>query len=145
MTYNDLCSITISIGTFPILYYMVGKVCKGITSQGVRCKLKVGQKDYCAYHLPQSIGLVLPNKKKCVGVHPDGASCTHFVPDTYTYCYLHRFQKSSIEPLSVEMPKVSGDYLGSKPDQGPILPRGCVSDNRALITEKIKFNFISNK
>lgn len=42
------------------------------------------------------------------------------------------------------MPKVSGDLLGSKPDQGPILPGGA-SDNRPLITEKIKFNFISNR
>ena len=119
-------------------------VCRGITSQGVRCKLKVGQNEFCAYHLSQALTIPTPNSKKCIGLHPDGASCTHFIPNTYKYCYLHRFQKSSIEPLSDEMPKVSGDHLGSKPDQGPILPGGA-SDNRPLITEKIKFNFISNR
>lgn len=123
---------------------MVGKVCKGLTSQGVKCRLKTGHKDYCAYHISQSVSLLSPNKKKCIGVHPDGASCTHFVPDTFTYCYLHRFQKSSIEPLSVVMPKVLGDHLGSKPNLGSILPPGVV-DNKVLITEKIKFNFTPNK
>ena len=105
------------------------QLCKGITKQGLPCKLYVKKDvEFCVYHEGQKLKPFVFLSKICVGVQPNGVKCTSLIGDSFTYCYVHRYQK-------VNNPKVSSPSEAKK-RCAALLDTGerCLSNVKGLYT-----------